>query len=263
MISQTQNERSAWALPDLSRARFARLPTPLERGPIPPGSARLWIKRDNLTGLGLGGNKVRKLEFLCAAARQQRADMLVTVGAAQSNHCRLTAAAASALGLECHLFLGGQQASCSAGNQLLMDLFGAELHFPGTDNWDELEAAMEEQVAVWQREGRRPYMMPIGGSTAVGACGYAAAWIELCEQCQTKGVVPMAIVHASPSGGTHAGLLAGRHATGSGPSILAAAVAKMAGSLREETLAIARGCLDLLAARSDIRYRSERDRGRR
>jgi 1-aminocyclopropane-1-carboxylate deaminase/D-cysteine desulfhydrase-like pyridoxal-dependent ACC family enzyme len=107
------------------------LPTPLERGPLLPGGVRLWVKRDDLTGLGMGGNKVRKLEFLCGAALATGARSLVTVGAAQSNHCRLTAAAGAVLGLEVHLVLSGSRPDRATGNQLLSTLFGAQPHFTG------------------------------------------------------------------------------------------------------------------------------------
>ncbi|MEL6894176.1 MAG: pyridoxal-phosphate dependent enzyme, partial [Actinomycetota bacterium] len=117
--------------PDVARARLATLPTPLERGPVLPAGAgdaagpRLWVKRDDLTGLGGGGNKARKLEFICGAAVESGVDALVTVGAAQSNHCRMTAAAGARLGLDVHLVVSGDQPAGLTGNQLLSALFGA------------------------------------------------------------------------------------------------------------------------------------------
>src|SRR5215204_1734474 len=106
----------------VERAVLATLPTPIERGPELPGGARLWVKRDDLTGLGAGGNKARKLEFLCAEALRAGARALVTVGAGQSNHCRMTAAAGTVLGLEVHLVLSGHRPSSYQGNQLLAAL---------------------------------------------------------------------------------------------------------------------------------------------
>ncbi len=196
----------------LERARLATLPTPLEAGPTIAGGARLWVKRDDLTGLGGGGNKARKLEFLCGAARAAGAKALVTVGAAQSNHCRLTAAAGARLGLEVHLVLSGDAAATPTGNQLLSRMFGAQLHHTGVDgrHWGELEIARESVTSGLAAEGLSPYSIPIGGSTAVGALGYAAGFVELSEQCAAAGIEPAAIVFASSSGGTHAGLLAGR-----------------------------------------------------
>ena len=129
----------------LPRASLALLPTPLERGPELAGGQRLWVKRDDLTGLGMGGNKVRKLEFLCGDAIGAGARSLVTVGAAQSNHCRLTAAAGAVLGIEVHLVLSGDRPERPAGNQLLSALFGAQLHYTGAheSHWGELMVAAD------------------------------------------------------------------------------------------------------------------------
>ena len=196
----------------LPRARLATLPTPLERGPQLPGGVRLWFKRDDLTGLGMGGNKVRKLEFLCGEAVAQGARSLVTVGASQSNHCRMTAAAGAVLGLEVHLVLSGQHPDRATGNQLLSRLFGAQFHFTGAEDshWGELEIAREALTDELAAGGAAPYAIPIGGSTATGGVGYAVAWGELMDQCLRQGIDPAAVVHTSSSGGTHAGLVAGR-----------------------------------------------------
>lgn len=216
----------------LDRAVLATLPTPLEVGPELPGGARLLVKRDDLTGLGGGGNKARKLEFLCGAALAEGAQALVTVGAAQSNHCRMTAAAGAKLGLEVHLVLSGDEPRGAAGNLLLSSLFGAQLHFTGASDhhWGELEIARESVTDGLADDGVRPYSIPIGGSTATGALGYALAMFELLDQFDAEGVAPSAIVFTSSSGGTHAGLLAGRAAAlaaGRGcPPLVAIGVAK-------------------------------------
>jgi 1-aminocyclopropane-1-carboxylate deaminase/D-cysteine desulfhydrase-like pyridoxal-dependent ACC family enzyme len=217
---------------ELPRARLATLPTPLERGPLLPGGVQLWVKRDDLTGLGMGGNKARKLEYLCGAAQAAGARSLVTVGAAQSNHCRMTAAAGAVLGLEVHLVLSGERPEIPVGNQLLSSLFGAQLHFTGAGEsaWGELEIAREALTEGLQDEGAAPFAIPIGGSTPVGAAGYAVAYGELMDQCREQGFDPPAIVHTSSSGGTHAGLVAGRalaRAAGRDvPDVLAIGVAK-------------------------------------
>ena len=155
------------------RARLATLPTPLERGPELPGGARLWVKRDDLTGLGVGGNKARKLEFLCGEALEAGARSLVTVGADQSNHCRMTAAAGAVLGLDVHLVVSGDRPEHYEGNQLLSVLFGAQLHFVGCppSHWGELEIAREQLAAELAADGAAPHSVPIGGSTATGALG--------------------------------------------------------------------------------------------
>jgi len=216
----------------LERATLATLPTALEAGPVLDGGARLWVKRDDLTGLGGGGNKARKLEFLCGAAVAEGARSLVTVGAAQSNHCRMTAAAGAVLGLESHLVLSGDRPEVATGNQLLSVLFGAELHFTGAEesHWGELEIAREALADELAAAGAAPYSIPIGGSTATGAAGYALAMGELLDQCESAGFAPAAVVHTSSSGGTHAGLVAGKallRAQGRiVPEVLAIGVAK-------------------------------------
>ncbi|HSM66626.1 MAG TPA: pyridoxal-phosphate dependent enzyme [Ilumatobacteraceae bacterium] len=216
----------------LERAQLATLPTPLEPGPVLEGVARLWVKRDDLTGLGGGGNKARKLEFLCGDAVAGGARALVTVGAAQSNHCRMTAAAGARLGLEVHLVLSGDRPDAATGNQLLSTLFGAQLHFTGADesHWGELEVARESVTEQLFAEGLAPYAIPIGGSTAVGALGYAEAFVELLDQLDAQDVHPTHVVFTSSSGGTHAGLLAGRaaaaHAGRRVPDVIAIGVAK-------------------------------------
>jgi 1-aminocyclopropane-1-carboxylate deaminase/D-cysteine desulfhydrase-like pyridoxal-dependent ACC family enzyme len=243
-------ERLMAAVAVRPRAALATLPTPLEQGPLLPGGARLWVKRDDLTGLGMGGNKARKLEHLCGVALAEGADTLVTVGAGQSNHCRMTAAAGARLGLDVHLVLGGPASEGPAGNQLLSALFGAEAHHPGTDDWGELENAKDALADELRSSGRRPFAIPIGGSTAVGAVGFAAAYVELVEQASRAGCRPRAVVHATSSGGTHAGLLAGRAAVATGgaagPDVLAFAVAK--GILLEDRFAagLATETLELL-----------------
>ena len=196
----------------IPRARLATLPTPLENGPTLPGGARLWVKRDDLTGLGVGGNKARKLEMLCGEALSAGADCLVTVGAAQSNHCRMTAAAGAILGLETHLVVSGDRPATPTGNQLLSSLFGAHVHHTGAgeSEWGLLEIHREALMADLAEDGLRPFGIPIGGSTAVGALGYVRAFAELMTQCTRAGMTPRAVVFTSSSGGTHAGLVAGR-----------------------------------------------------
>lgn len=210
---------------------LALLPTPLDPCPVPlPGGAALLVKRDDLTGLGLGGNKARKLDALCADALARGCDVLVTVGGAQSNHCRMTAAAGARLGLPVHLVLGGPAPGALHGNQLLMDLFGAHLHHAGIHDWGALAARSEALVAELRREGRNPALIPIGGSTPIGASAFAAAYEELLDQLDALATPVAAVVHTSSSGGTHAGLLAGqalaRAAGRAAPPVLAVAVAK-------------------------------------
>ncbi|MGO8694419.1 MAG: D-cysteine desulfhydrase family protein [Rectinemataceae bacterium] len=170
------------------------------------GGPRILMKRDDLTGLALGGNKVRKLEYLVADALARGCDCLVTGGAAQSNHCRQTAAAAAARGLGCHLALAGEAPDLPAGNLLLDMLLGARIHWSGEQRKGERIPAIEAEL---RSKGRRPYVIPYGGSNRVGALGFVEAVRELNLQLASSGEKPDAIVFASSSGGTHAGLIVG------------------------------------------------------
>jgi D-cysteine desulfhydrase family pyridoxal phosphate-dependent enzyme len=196
------------------RVRLAQLPTPLEpmeRFSEWLGGPRVLVKRDDLTGLALGGNKARKLEYLCGEARARGCDVLVTGGGAQSNHARMTAAAANRLGLDCHLAVGGKEPSVYSGNLLLDRVLGATLHFTGADSYYEVESAIEEVAARLAADGRRPFAMPIGGASVTGATAFVDAADELLAQAGREGTDEVIdwIVVADGSGGTHAGLIAG------------------------------------------------------
>jgi D-cysteine desulfhydrase family pyridoxal phosphate-dependent enzyme len=195
------------------RVELAHLPTPLEpmdRFSDWLGGPRVLVKRDDLTGLALGGNKARKLEYLCAEALAQGCDTLVTGGGHQSNHVRMTAAAANRLGLECHLAVGGHEPSVLSGNLLLDVVLGATLHYTGAQAYYETESAIEELAARLAEEGRRPFAMPIGGASVTGVASYVAAADELQTQLVSEGDGHVDwVVVANGSGGTHAGLLAG------------------------------------------------------
>jgi len=238
----------------LDRMPLATLPTPLEQGPPLEGGARLWVKRDDLTGLGGGGNKARKLEFLCGDAMATGARALVTVGAAQSNHCRMTAAAGARLGLEVHLVLSGDRPAEATGNQLLSTLFGAQFHFTGAEesHWGELEIAREAVTGQLTAEGLAPYSIPVGGSTDVGALGYAAAFVEMLDQFDERSISPTHLVFTSSSGGTHAGLLAGRaaaaHQGRNVPEVIAIGVAKGVNVGRPDVAELANRTLALMGA---------------
>lgn len=238
------------------RCPLATLPTPLQRGPDLPGGARLWVKRDDLTGLGLGGNKARKLERLCGEALDQGADVLLTVGAGQSNHCRQTAAAGAVLGLPVELVLTGPEPAEPAGNQILSALFGARTTYTGTEDIETSAAVVGDVLARLQGEGREVAIFPPGGSTAAGASAFAEAWLELADQCAALGLSPAAVVHASSTGGTHAGLMAGRAAARAGgaevPALIAVGVAKVFGDLGVQTADLAAATLAHLGLDGDV-----------
>lgn len=242
------------------RARLAVLPTPLEGGPVLPSGARLWIKRDDLTGLALGGNKARKLEFLCGEALAAGADCLITVGAGQSNHCRMTAAAGAVLGMETHVILSGRRPPHYEGNQLLSDLLGAHQHFTGAEaaQWGVLEIARENLTEELAAQGLQPYSIPIGGSTPIGALGYAVAFDEMMGQFDELGIAPAAIVVTSSSGGTHAGLEAGRawwrhrHPDRRAPAVIAIGVAKGVIAGMPDVADLARAAMELAEMDGEI-----------
>ena len=203
---------------------LATLPTPLESMPrlgAHLGMSRLFVKRDDLTGLALGGNKARKLELLCTDAVARGCDTLVTGGGVQSNHARMTAAAASRIGLPCHLVLGGPPRERKTANLLLDQLFGATLHFTsdleletGADGYYGLEGAIVDVAENLRRDGAAPYAIPIGGASTLGVVAYARAADELADQLPGAGIERVdSVVVADGSGGTHAGLLAAMPST--------------------------------------------------
>lgn len=208
------------------RIQLGHFPTPLE--PMANltaklGGPRLWVKRDDCTGLSTGGNKTRKLEYLMAEAVAARADVVITQGATQSNHARQTAAAAAKLGMKCHILLEDRTGSTDPdytdnGNVLLDRLHGAtvERRAGGTDMQREMEVVAEKLRA----DGHRPYVIPGGGSNPVGALGYVNAAFELVVQAATRGMKIDYLVHATGSSGTQAGLVAGLHAINSNIKLL-------------------------------------------
>lgn len=197
------------------RRRYTPHPTPIEAMPHLAkalGGARLLIKRDDLLGLAGGGNKTRKLEFLVADALAQGADTLITVGAVQSNHCRLTAAAAVREGLKCQLVLEqrvpGSYHADASGNNFLFDLLGVE-KIEVVDLGADLAGAMAAMQAALAAQGRRGYIIPGGGSNPLGSLGYVACAEEILQQAFEQSLRIDRIVVASGSAGTHAGLIAG------------------------------------------------------
>jgi D-cysteine desulfhydrase family pyridoxal phosphate-dependent enzyme len=206
----------------MERFPLATLPTPLHELPrlreaLGGGTRcpRILIKRDDLTGLALGGNKARKLEYLIADALAQDATVVLTTGAAQSNHARMTAAAARAAGLGVHLVLTAEPNPPLQGNLLLDRLFGAVIHYvpppadPALATSDEEAAKVAEVLAELRAQGERPYEIPVGGSSGVGVLGYTYGTRELVDQLSSGGERPTRLYYASGSRGTQAGLTLG------------------------------------------------------
>ncbi len=239
---------------------LAHTPTPLHRlGRISERwKADIWIKRDDITGLGLSGNKVRKLEYLLAEAMTEKADTVITCGGVQSNHCRATALACARLGLRCKLLLRGSPPADIEGNLLLDQLAGAELHFVPEDKYyQDLPGEFNRLAAEVKTNGGNPYLIPEGGSNAVGAWGYVEALREVRKQCYDMRLKPVRIVCATGSAGTHAGLLVGTLLEGWDIEVVSITVCYD----RDETSArvlevvnsmIDRYSLNIRAAKSDI-----------
>jgi D-cysteine desulfhydrase family pyridoxal phosphate-dependent enzyme len=226
----------------IPRLYFANLPTPLEAMPRLTkalGGPQLFVKRDDLTGLALGGNKTRKLEFLLAEAQTHAARTLITAGAIQSNHCRQTAAAATRFGLDCILVLSGEKPATLSGNLLLDQMLGAEVVWSERETRDRV---LQEVFQQAETAGRRPFLIPYGGSSPTGAMGYAVAMQELIEQTESHDVLkapPDWIVFPSSSGGTQAGLVAGARLTGYRGKILGISVDEPGNVLKERVASLA------------------------
>jgi len=225
----------------LERSRVALFtePTPVEEmsrlraalGAHP----KLLVKRDDAISFGFGGNKVRKLEYVLAQARANDSDTIVTLGGVQSNHARATAAAAAKLGLRCVLIINGAKPEHPTANALLDRLLGAEIEYIPSRN--ERTEASERVMARLRDEGRRPYFLPLGASTPTGAFGFVTAIGELVGQ----GIVPDVIVHASSSGGTQAGLVAGTALYGINTRVIGVSADDPADSIATTVRRIVRG----------------------
>jgi len=200
----------------IPRLTLSHLPTPLEyalRLTQTLGGPKIWIKRDDLTGLALGGNKTRKLDFFMADALRQDADCIVTMGPLQSNHVRLTAAASRACGLDCYAILLGDPPRSAKGNFLLDQMLGLNcIHVSGSMNqvpFDFVDRKIQETITQLEKEGRRPYLVPTGGIGPLGELGYCLAVEEMVEQTQRLGIRFEHVVVTVGSRGTLAGLLLG------------------------------------------------------
>jgi D-cysteine desulfhydrase len=197
---------------------FANLPTPLEKIKA-PGNYNLWIKRDDMTGLELSGNKIRKLNFLFKEALDRGADGIITCGGLQSNHCRTAAYLAQKLGLDCVLFLRGKATDDPNGNYLLNLLTNAGIHYVTKEEYDNIDNIMDDEARRQRNLAQNYYVIPEGGSNATGALGYCQCFYEIKDQLGEEGLPIEAVAVASGSGGTHAGLLAGKILSGSNINI--------------------------------------------
>ncbi len=237
-----------------SRVSLAHLPTPLEFLPRLTrhlGGPDIYVKRDDCTGLGTGGNKTRKLEFLMAEALDQKATVVITQGAVQSNHARQTVAAACKLGLKCELIFEKRVGDATepylkSGNVFLDHLFGANIREveKGTD----MDAAMQTVADELSLSGETPYIIPGGGSNPIGALGYVDCALELIVQANKQNLVIDHVVHATGSAGTQAGLIVGLKAMHSGIPLLGIGVNAARTEQEEKVYKLACTTADLLGA---------------
>lgn len=230
----------------IARIHFAHLPTPVEEMPRLSevlGGPRLYVKRDDQTGLAFGGNKTRKLEFLVAEAREQGARTLVSAGAMQSNHCRQTAAAAARFGFDCILVLTGEKPLHPTANLLLDELFGAQI--VAVADRSDRDRVLEDTFEKAAAEGRKPYMVPYGGSSTTGALAYAFAVEEFLQQ----GVDADWMVFGTSSGGTHAGLVLGQRVHGYKGRVLGISIDESEEWLRTRVSALASEASERLGPR--------------
>ena len=237
----------------IERVRLANLPTPIVEAPRlaeHAGLARLMIKRDDMTGLAVGGNKARKLEYDLAGVGRQGYDLLVTIGGTQSNHAVMTAAAARRLGLGVKLVLGGPDFTRFDGNLLLDVVYGAEIRYlVDDDDNDSLAAAMADWVQELRAAGHQPLAVPLGGSTGAGALGYVRAMRELAGQI---GDGPVQIVTAVGSCGTFAGLNLGARLFLPRARVVGISVSRTAREIVERTVELVRDSAQLLGIETPL-----------
>ena len=202
----------AKSINDFPHLNMSILPTPIQylENISRELGANIWCKRDDLTGFAFGGNKTRKLDYLLVDAKQKQADTLIGIGAFQSNFCRLTAAMGSRCGFDVELVLGGKKPEKPTANYMLDILFGAKIHYADSEDWSEWEGEAVRLEAKLISEGRKPYWMPIGGSSPVGALGYVNAFREIMEDSKKLKINFDKIFFATASAGTQSGLLVGK-----------------------------------------------------
>jgi len=218
------------------RVRLGYFPTPLDEMRNLSnvlGGPRLFVKRDDRTGLAFGGNKVRKLEFLMGEALEMGVDIVVTTGGVQSNHARQTSAAARKLGLDVALVLRGREPEVYKGNLLLDSILGAEVRFFDVED---IDRAAREVGSELEASGRRPYVIPLGGSNPTGCLGYVVAALEIVSQMEERGINFDHVLVANGSAGTHAGLALGFKALESGVKVIGISVSKKEDPLKEQVI---------------------------
>jgi 1-aminocyclopropane-1-carboxylate deaminase/D-cysteine desulfhydrase-like pyridoxal-dependent ACC family enzyme len=253
---------------NLPRVDLALLPTPLVRAPRLEGAlgaGPIFLKRDDLTGFGIAGNKARTLEFLLGAALAEGSDVFVTAGSPSSNFCAAAAMAARVVDMDCELLFPGAAPSPPSPNIELARAAGARLVFDVAESRELLDDAVADHARDLRAQGRHPYAVPRGGTTATGVIGYAHAARELSEQSRALGVTPRTVVVATGSGGTQAGLVAGRLGCELPWRLVGASVSRAAPDLADHILRVASACASILGleqpAAGDVDVRDCRGAG--
>jgi D-cysteine desulfhydrase len=248
-------DRAAVGVGAAPRFPLAILPTPLVRAHRLERALRcppLYIKRDDMTGFALGGNKVRKLEYLIGEAHEQGCDTIVTGGGPGSNHCMTTAAAARAAGMSCVLVLFGNPPSPPPTALTLARRFGAHVRFTGDDDRSSVDRHLTAVADEQRAQGRTPYVIPRGGATPTGSLAYAHACMEVAAQLAQHGIDPELFLLATGSCGTQAGLVAGTIAGNAHWRVVGASVSRPVDECVTRIDALARTCTDRLGLRRPL-----------
>ena len=240
-------------LKPFARLHNSLLPTPVHRLDYLSDEygVNVYCKRDDLTGFGFGGNKTRKLDFLLAESRNLKCDTLIAIGANQSNFCRMAAAYGVACGMKVHLVLGGKKPDNPTGNLRLDHLLGVTCHHVDSSDWDRWAEEAEKLETELTSHDKNVYRMPVGGSTPRGALGYVDAFAEILADQSRLGVEFDAIVHASSSAGTQAGLVVGQAIADWPGSVIGISVAKPKDELEKDVLDLARATAAVIDTRVD------------
>ncbi|MBN1831344.1 MAG: D-cysteine desulfhydrase family protein [Deltaproteobacteria bacterium] len=235
------------------RVPMSLLPTPCHRlnAISEMYGVEVFCKRDDLTGFGFGGNKTRKLDLLLAEALDYECDTIVTSGGIQSNFCRITAAAGIYRGLSVHLVLGGQAPETLTGNLVLDEILGATTHFVEAAGFKDLEEESKRVARELESQGRKVFRIPVGGSVPMGAMAYTMAFTEILDDQERLGITFDHIIHASESGGTQAGLITGKLATGWRGNITGISAGTDRATLEEKIAVLANETAHLLEGRAE------------
>jgi D-cysteine desulfhydrase len=232
------------------RIKLANLPTPLQK--VKFDNCDFYVKRDDLTGMELSGNKVRKLEYLLSDAKRKKADYVFTVGGEQSNHCRATAIAASSLGIKTKLFLWGKENKFAEGNQFFYNLTDAEKVYLNKKEYQNVEAIALKEKEKFEKKGKRVCWIPEGGSNSLGIMGYVNFVDELLQQTDPKKF--QGILSAAGTGGTAAGMLIGLAMHGLSKKVFAVNVLYPAEVLRDKIIAVAESAIEKFKLKIKIDY---------